>query len=143
MLRASAVPNGVCANCSVTEFLMNSYPLNMQLEEYGPEILLHPGMTEQFAPLMEVNKAQARPEEIDWQTVVRNWHLPVKVRRSPTNPWSPGEALELKLEEMEYMRRPSPMDQLQGRAGTEGAMREKQKGRSRIIRPNRGWQHSP
>lgn len=103
LLRLSEEPKGVCVNCCVTEFLMNSYPLNMQLEDYGPEILLHPGMTEQFTPLMQVHHAQANPEEINWELVVRNWHLPVKVKRGPTNPWSPGDALAMKLEEMEFM----------------------------------------
>ncbi len=85
----------------------------MQLEEYGPEILLHPGMTDLFAPLMKVHHAQASPDEINWQSIVQNWHLPITIKRSAVNPWMPGDALAMRLEEMEYaLGKPSPLEEL-------------------------------
>ena len=33
------------------------------------------------------------PEEINWQLVVDNWNLPLKVKHSPTNPHLPGDSV--------------------------------------------------
>jgi hypothetical protein len=111
MLRLSKVPKGMCVNCAVTEWLMNTYPINMQIEEMGYEALLNPGIQEMFGGLMESAKADARPDEINWELVVANWHLPLNVKRSATNPYLPGDALREKLSEMEYIQRLDPLSE--------------------------------
>lgn len=95
MLRRSTKPKGFCNNCSVTEFLANTYPPNMIIEEspHGAAILLFPQIQEQFAAIMKAGNADMNPEEINWQLVVDNWNLPLKVKASPTNPHRPGDSL--------------------------------------------------
>jgi len=94
MLRRSTKPKGMCNNCAVTEFLANTYPPNMIIEEsqHGAAILLFPQIQEQFAAIM-AGRSDMNPEEINWQTVVDNWNLPLKVKSSPTNPHLPGDSL--------------------------------------------------
>ena len=90
MLRASAVPKGYCANCAATEWLMNTYPINLQFDESGPEMLRHPQIQEQFADIMRTAKADASPDEIDWDWVIANWELPVQIAKgNPRNPYTP------------------------------------------------------
>lgn len=93
-LRRNTVPEGMCANCAVSEWLANTYPINMILEESkrGPSILLIPAMQEQFAELI-LKDSDLTPEEIDWQLVVDNWNLPMKVKCRPTNPHRPGDTM--------------------------------------------------
>jgi hypothetical protein len=87
--RLAVINEGVCANCVVTEFLYNTYPINEQLDRAGPEILLHPLMSKAFQPI--VAQCDMNVEEIDWQLVVANWHLPVEVRLTATNPYRMGD----------------------------------------------------
>jgi hypothetical protein len=89
LLRKSAVPKGYCVNCAVTQFLLNTYPCNMLLDENGPGALRVLALQEQFADIMRVGMADAHPDEIDWEAVIANWDLPVKVERSATNPYMP------------------------------------------------------
>jgi hypothetical protein len=90
MLRASAAPKGLCVDCAATEWLINTYPLNLHFDENGPEHLRHPQIQEQFAEMMRVAKADARPDEIDWERVIANWDLPVQVvKGNPRNPYTP------------------------------------------------------
>jgi hypothetical protein len=91
MLRRSTKPKGMCNNCAVTEFLANTYPPNMLIEEspHGPAILLFPQIQEQFVAIMKAGNADMDPAEINWQTVVDNWNLPLKVKTSPMNPHRP------------------------------------------------------
>jgi len=35
--RLAKVPKGVCADCVMTQFLYNTYPINMQIDRAGPE----------------------------------------------------------------------------------------------------------
>lgn len=94
MLRRSTKPKGMCNNCAVTEFLANTYPPNMLIEEspHGAAILLFPQIQEQFAAIM-AGRSDMKPEEINWQIVVDNWDLPLTVKKSPTNPHLPGDSL--------------------------------------------------
>jgi len=93
MLRRSAVPNGLCVNCAVHDFLRNTYPCNMLLAQSGPRILLHGVLREQFAAIMETGHSHARPDEINWNLIVANWDLswPHGVKPSATNPCSQKE----------------------------------------------------
>lgn len=98
MLRHSTKPKGYCNNCAVTEFLANTYPPNMIIEEsqHGAEILLFPAIQQQFAMIM-AGRSDMIPEEINWQTVVDNWSLPLKVKLSPQNCHLPGDSVTRKL----------------------------------------------
>ena len=93
MLRRSKVPKGLCVNCAVHDFLRNTYPCNMLLDENGPTILLHISVREQFAEIMRGAMADAKPDEINWNLIVENWELPFaqKVKPSAMNPYVPGK----------------------------------------------------
>lgn len=72
---------GLCAGCAATQFLKQG-PLasllqvaaEMETEHAHP--LLAPHLQEQFGWLLAAGQSDARPEEIDWPEVVRNWELP-------------------------------------------------------------------
>ena len=90
MLRRAIKPSGVCVNCAVATHLMNIYPLNMTLDEKGPECLRHPSSRAQFAELMAVAISDASPEDIDWDRVIADWDLPITIfRNNPQNPYLP------------------------------------------------------
>lgn len=98
MLRHSKEPKGLCVNCAVHNWLKNTYPPNILLAQSGPEVLLHPHIQEQFAAIMRVGFADAKPDEIDWQRIVDNWDLPfpTKIKPSCTNPCSQEEINAIK-----------------------------------------------
>jgi hypothetical protein len=77
----------------------------MLIEEspHGAAILLFPPIQEQFAAIM-AGRSDMIPEEINWQTVVDNWNLPLKVKTSPTNPHRPGDSLMRHLGRKELRR---------------------------------------
>ncbi len=105
--RKSLVPKGLCPECVVTQFLYNTYPVNMIIDEAGPELLLKGGVTGWCDPNVPagvsfaaqamvaagiMNQCEMDIREVDWQRVVDNWNLPVKIRKSSTNPYRMGEA---------------------------------------------------
>lgn len=93
ILRLSKTTTGVCANCAVTEFLYNTYPANSIIDERGPEMLLHPQVGEAFVQSGLMGRADMDIREVNWQTVVANWYLPVKVaKNNPRNPYRIGDA---------------------------------------------------
>jgi hypothetical protein len=106
LLRKSAVPKGVCVNCAATEWLMNTYPCNMLLDQSGPEHLRHPAIQEQFAAIMASGMADARPDEIDWEAVIANWDLPIQLKGSAINPYTPTHPR--RAPKPDYRPRPSP-----------------------------------
>ena len=91
MLRKSAVAKGLCVNCAFHDWLRNTYPINMQLDESGPKILLYPHVRELIAGIMKSQNADAKIDEINFNLIVENWELPWrhKVRRSAMNPYDP------------------------------------------------------
>jgi hypothetical protein len=90
LLRKSAVPKGLCVDCATTEWLLNTYPCNLLLDQSGPDVLRHGAIQEQFAAIMISGNADARPDEINWERVIANWDLPVKqVKKNPLNPYRP------------------------------------------------------
>ncbi|HZP02635.1 MAG TPA: hypothetical protein VFD30_20460 [Terriglobia bacterium] len=95
--RLAAVPKGVCADCVMTQFLYNTYPINMQIDEAGPELLLKPGITDAFVMCGLLEGCDLKIEEINWRRVVANWNLPVKVKRDGRNPYRMGEAPKARL----------------------------------------------
>lgn len=93
MLRRSKEPKGLCINCAVSDWLRNTYPPNILLAQSGPKVLLFPHIQEQFAEIMKVGFADAKPDEIVWQRIVDNWELPFpkKIKPSASNPCSQEE----------------------------------------------------
>lgn len=89
MLRFAEGP-GLCVNCAVHDWMRNTYPVNTLLAESGPKSLLYPHIQEQFAGIMRVGFADAKPDEINWQKIVDNWELPFKnkVKATAMNPAS-------------------------------------------------------
>lgn len=91
--RLAKVPKGVCADCVMTEFLYNTYPVNMLIDEAGPEILLNAGfMRMAFTQAGILKGCDLDINEIDWQRVVDNWKLPVKITRDGRNPYRMGDS---------------------------------------------------
>jgi hypothetical protein len=74
----------------------------MLLEESknGPEILLIPALQEQFKALFQ-EESDANLDDINWETVVKNWDLPLKVTTSAKNPHRPGDFMRRKLADYE------------------------------------------
>ena len=71
--------NGLCVNCCATEFLQSLDVINDPGKDqpaFDPECLQLPHIQKQFAAIMSVGKADARPDEIDWLEVIANWYLP-------------------------------------------------------------------
>ena len=85
-------PKGVCANCAVTHCLYNTYPINWQIDEAGPELLLTPGLREAFLSCGMLDHCDLNIDEVNWSQVVANWSLPVKHQKSPTNPYKMGDS---------------------------------------------------
>ena len=97
MLRRSAEPKGLCVNCAVHDFLRNTYPVNMLLAKSGPQSLAYPHIQEQFTAIMRVGLADAQPDEIKWDLIIKNWDLPFpnKVKPSAVNPCNQKELDEI------------------------------------------------
>ena len=93
MVKRSKVPKGLCINCAVHDTLRNLYPANMLLASSGPRGLAFPHIQEQFAGILKSALSDARPDEIDWDTIIENWDLPFpyKLKRSATNPVDQAE----------------------------------------------------
>ncbi len=97
MLRRSKEPKGLCINCAVHDWLRNTYPPNIILAQSGPKVLLFPHIQEQFAEIMKIGFADAKPDEIVWERIVENWDLPFpgKLKTSSMNPCSQQELDEI------------------------------------------------
>ncbi len=90
--RRSLTTKGVCPDCVMTQFLYNTYPINWQLDERGPELLLHPMIREAFLSSGVMERCEMSIDEVNWERVVANWNLPVKVTNDGTNPYKMGDA---------------------------------------------------
>lgn len=91
--RLAKVPSGVCAECVMTQFLYNTYPVNMIIDEAGPEMLLNAGfMRMAFTQAGILQNCDMDIAEIDWQRLVDNWKLPVKITRDGRNPYRMGDS---------------------------------------------------
>ena len=91
LLRRSKIPEGHCASCAMTNWLQNSEagrsPLRMVIERKGPAILLDRRVIDQMARVLEAGCADAKPQEIDWVSVVIHWDLPFTSPASPSTTW--------------------------------------------------------
>jgi len=113
--RLAKVPKGVCANCVMTQFLYNTYPINMQIDESGPELLLNPLIREAFQRCGLLNHCDLNIDEVNWAEVVKNWKLPVEIHKDGRNPYRMGEspraqARESGLPPPSYWPRPARTD---------------------------------
>jgi hypothetical protein len=90
--RLAKVPKGVCPECVMTQFLYNTYPINQQIDEAGPELLLKPLVAECFRASGLLDDCDLKIEEIDWARLVANWKLPVKVTKGAKNCYTMGES---------------------------------------------------
>jgi hypothetical protein len=129
--RLSEKPKGVCANCVMTQFLYSAYPVNLQIDEAGPELLLRPGIREAFLSCGLLEGCDLNINEVNWTRVVANWNLPVAIIKSGRNPYrmgdSPRSHLRPKSVEVEPDEKTQRLQQLvaetngvlQGEAGRE------------------------
>ena len=76
LLRRSATPVGYCASCAMALWLQHTEPLNIVIARKGPSILLDRRQIDQMANVLQAGCADAKPQEIDWVSVVINWDLP-------------------------------------------------------------------
>ena len=82
LVRHSKTPVGYCASCAMTDWLQNiggdgtGEPLRSILKAKGPAILLDRRVIDQMARVLRAGCADAKPQEIDWVSVVINWDLP-------------------------------------------------------------------
>jgi len=84
-LRRSKTPVGHCAACAMTNWLKHDHmsdSLRHVIEAKGPAILLDRRSVEQMANVLAAGCADAKPQEIDWVSVVVNWDLPFAKARS-------------------------------------------------------------
>lgn len=79
ILRKSAVPDGLCADCAATLYLTTVEPIATLLKALmpaGPADLLEPRVQEQFARVLTAGKSDCDPSELHWEWMVINWALP-------------------------------------------------------------------
>lgn len=108
--RLAKVPKGVCPDCVMTQFLYNTYPLNYQIDQAGPELLLKPGIPEAFVASGLLDGCDMTIDEVCWPRVVNNWNLPVEVKKGdPRNPYRMGEAKRDRLPTMGMFDEPEEM----------------------------------
>ena len=68
---------GYCANCALTAFLKQTEPLSGVLESQGPEMLRAEHVRLQIARLLLVGKSDATIGEIDIESIISQWGLPL------------------------------------------------------------------
>lgn len=75
LMRHSSTGEGLCACCAATAFL-HSVPHIKHSIDNKRDLLLWDVMQIQFAQLMQMGNADAKPEEVNWQHVHDCWELP-------------------------------------------------------------------
>ncbi len=75
LMQHSETGEGLCASCAATLFLYSIEHIKQSIDGKR-ELLLWDAMQQQFASLMQAGHADAKPEEINWQSVHDNWELP-------------------------------------------------------------------
>ena len=118
MLKRSKNTDGLCVNCALHDWLRNTYPVNLHFAEHGPSALEHTHVRKQIEQIMRVGKADASPDEINWDRIVENWKLPFPrpVKRTATNPVSQKELEEIARGE----REPWGPSQSKSQSGSDG-----------------------
>lgn len=78
----TAFRDGLCANCAMTAFIRSVDTLMYGIEKNGLAMLRDPRVQAGFEGVMQAGKADAEPDEIDWERVIATWDLPFpRVRR--------------------------------------------------------------
>lgn len=97
LLRRAKTADGYCVHCAMHDWLRNTYPINLQLAESGPRILLYPHVRDVFAGIMRAGNSDATLDEINWNYIVECWDLPFPepVKPSPLNPVTQKELDEV------------------------------------------------
>lgn len=72
-----AKERGLCADCAATAFIKGIETLMYGIGLNDVKMLLDQRVQQQFSQIMIVGKADAKPDEINWQRVVDNWELPL------------------------------------------------------------------
>ena len=85
MMRYSQTGEGLCASCAAALFLQNVPHIKHLIDEKR-EMLLWEQAQEQFAALMQSGNADAKPAEINWQSVHDNWEPPFPKARGKHAP---------------------------------------------------------
>ncbi len=90
MLKRGSKVKGLCVNCAVHDWLRNTYPVNLIFTTLSPEALRLEHIQQQFTGIMRVGSADANPDEINWEVIIKNWDLPFKnkVKGTAANPAS-------------------------------------------------------
>jgi hypothetical protein len=100
LLKRAKTPVGHCASCAMANWLQNAEPYAQDiariLREKGPEILLDRRVIDQMARILAAGCADAKPQEIDWVSVVIHWDLPFTQTQRPPgrHPHGPDPADE-------------------------------------------------
>lgn len=78
VLRRSATPEGLCASCSLAQFIQTTEPLATVVGQApaGPCSLLEPHIQDAVKAVLLAGNADAQVEEIDWMAMVNRWPLP-------------------------------------------------------------------
>lgn len=95
LLRKSATPDGYCAACAMANWLQHIEPLATILKTKGPSILLDRKVVGQMANVLAAGCADAKPQEIDWLSVVIHWDLPFAKPNAASKTW--GSAADDRL----------------------------------------------
>lgn len=117
MLRLAKEPKGLCINCAVHNWLQNTYPVNILLAKSGPGCLAHQHIRDQFTEIMRSGRADANPDEINWNLLSDNWDLPFpnKVKPSAANPCTQQKLDDIKSgKEKAFEYPPDAVDPLRG-----------------------------
>ncbi len=85
LMRHAASGEGLCASCAATAFLYGIEHIKATIDGKR-EMLLWQPMQAQFASLMQAGKADAKPEEINWQAVHEHWDLPFPTAKRGSKP---------------------------------------------------------
>src|SRR5229473_834031 len=72
LMRYSDTGKGLCASCAAALFLQSVEHIKQMIDEKR-ELLLWEASQQQFALLMQTGNADAKPQEINWQSVHDHW----------------------------------------------------------------------
>lgn len=103
VLKRAKTGKGYCVHCATHDWLRNTYPVNVQLAESGPKILLHPQIRELFATIMQQALSDASPDEVNWNRLVEYWDLPFA---EPVKPSARNPVTQKELDEVASGKRP-------------------------------------
>jgi hypothetical protein len=84
LIKLAKTPVGYCASCAMSNWLQHdpmADSLRHVIAAKGPAVLLDRRSVDQMANVLAAGCADAKPQEIDWVSVVIHWDLPFRVTR--------------------------------------------------------------